>query len=133
MPDRSFEGFFVSSVEFCKHIKFDYDNRKDKSRDNKTGIQCPPGPAGATGAIGPRGITQLINGTNVYLVESETELANNTTTSFGIVQIAASCDTGDFVLNGGFFYSETLNLNSNIIDGPNLPITNPAAGESLPV
>ena len=26
-----FEGFFVSSVEFCKHVKFDKDNdRKDK-------------------------------------------------------------------------------------------------------
>ena len=25
-----FEGFFVSSVEFCKHIKFDKDDRKDK-------------------------------------------------------------------------------------------------------
>ena len=29
-----FEGFFVSSVEFCKHLKFDKDkNRKDISRD----------------------------------------------------------------------------------------------------
>ena len=27
-----FEGFFVSSVEFCKHIKFD--DRKDHRRDN---------------------------------------------------------------------------------------------------
>jgi hypothetical protein len=47
-----FEGFFVSSVEFCKHIKFD-DKRKD-FRDNKTGIQGPqgpPGPPGPTGAI----------------------------------------------------------------------------------
>ena len=25
-----FEGFFVSSVEFCKHVKFDKDDRKDK-------------------------------------------------------------------------------------------------------
>ena len=24
-----FEGFFVSSVEFCKHVKFDKDDRKD--------------------------------------------------------------------------------------------------------
>ena len=23
-----FEGFFVSSVEFCKHVKFDKDHRK---------------------------------------------------------------------------------------------------------
>ena len=29
------EGFFVSSVEFCKHVKFDKDDRKD----NRTGTQ----------------------------------------------------------------------------------------------
>jgi hypothetical protein len=44
-----FEGFFVSSVEFCKHVKFD--DKKD--RDTKVG---PQGPPGATGAIGPQGI-----------------------------------------------------------------------------
>ena len=34
-----FEGFFVSSVEFCKYNKFDdkKDDRKDIRRDNKTG------------------------------------------------------------------------------------------------
>ena len=35
-----FEGFFVSSVEFCKHVKFD--DRKDH-RDDKTGPQGPSG------------------------------------------------------------------------------------------
>jgi hypothetical protein len=45
------EGFFVSSVEFCKHIKFDKDDRKD----NKTGTQGPPGPAGPQGVQGPPG------------------------------------------------------------------------------
>jgi hypothetical protein len=45
-----FEGFFVSSVEFCK---FKFEDRKD----NKTGIQRPPG---ANGTQGPPGI----NGTN---------------------------------------------------------------------
>ena len=49
-----FEGFFVSSVEFCKHVKFD--DRKDHSRDNRTGTQGPPGPPGATGPAGPQGI-----------------------------------------------------------------------------
>ena len=49
-----FEGFFVSSVEFCKHVKFDKD-RKDVSRDNRVGAQGPPGPAGPQGAIGPTG------------------------------------------------------------------------------
>jgi len=39
-----FEGFFVSSVEFCKHLKFE-DNRKD----NQSGTQGPPGPTDATG------------------------------------------------------------------------------------
>ena len=34
-----FEGFFVSSVEFCKHVKFD--DKKDHTRDNKTGTQGP--------------------------------------------------------------------------------------------
>ena len=38
-----FEGFFVGSVEFCKHVKFD--DRKD-SRDNSPGTQGPAGPAG---------------------------------------------------------------------------------------
>jgi hypothetical protein len=36
-----FEGFFVSSVEFCKHVKFD-DNKRD--RDGKVGPAGPPGP-----------------------------------------------------------------------------------------
>src|SRR6185503_13899555 len=54
-----FEGFFVSSVEFCKHVKFDKDDRKD---NNRTGTQGPPGPTGpqgppgATGATGSQGI-----------------------------------------------------------------------------
>jgi hypothetical protein len=38
------EGFFVSSVEFCKHVKFD--DRKD---NNVTGIQGPLGPQGPPG------------------------------------------------------------------------------------
>jgi len=64
------EGFFVSSVEFCK-IKFDDTDRKDHSRDNnnqtgtqgpqgsqgETGSQGPPGPVGATGSQGPQGDT----------------------------------------------------------------------------
>ena len=45
-----FEGFFVSSVEFCKHIKFDNNDNKD----NKTGTQGPPGPAGPQGLQGER-------------------------------------------------------------------------------
>jgi hypothetical protein len=32
-----FEGFFVSSVQFCKHVKFD-DNRKDHTRENNNNV-----------------------------------------------------------------------------------------------
>jgi hypothetical protein len=53
-----FEGFFVSSVEFCKHVKFDDDKRRDHNRDNsnQTGTQGPPGPQGPVGPVGPQGI-----------------------------------------------------------------------------
>src|SRR5687767_9464040 len=44
-----FEGFFVSSVEFCKHVKF------DDRKDNRTGLQGPPGPEGPPGPQGPAG------------------------------------------------------------------------------
>src|ERR671921_139226 len=49
-----FEGFFVSSVEFCKHIKFDDKDRKS-IKDNRTGIQGPPGPQGPPGLNGTQG------------------------------------------------------------------------------
>jgi hypothetical protein len=50
-----FEGFFVSSVEFCKHVKFN-DNKRDHNRDNnQTGAQGPPGPAGPQGPQGIQG------------------------------------------------------------------------------
>jgi YVTN family beta-propeller protein len=47
-----FEGFFVSSVEFCKHLKFDKD---DNRKDNRTGTQGPAGPQGPPGPVGPQG------------------------------------------------------------------------------
>jgi len=50
-----FEGFFVSSVEFCKHVKFKFDKDNDRKDNNQTGIQGPPGPTGATGLAGPVG------------------------------------------------------------------------------
>ncbi len=62
-----FEGFFVSSVEFCK-FKFN-DNDRNDNRDNRTGeqgpqgAQGPPGIQGLQGAPGANG-TNGINGTN---------------------------------------------------------------------
>ena len=48
-----FEGFFTSSVEFCK-FKFDDKDRKD-IRDNRTGTQGPPGAQGPQGIQGIQG------------------------------------------------------------------------------
>ena len=118
-----FEGFFVSSVEFCKHVKFDKDDRKDHTRDNITGTQGPQGPAGppgatgstgpqgpagpqgdagATGATGPSGITQL-NTTNLYSIRGPTNTHINPTA--GNATSIALCDTGDVLLNGGLIAS----------------------------
>jgi hypothetical protein len=106
-----FEGFFVSSVEFCKHVKFDKDDRKDRD-SNRTGTQGPPGPQGSIGPAGPQGIqgipgligpqgpsgiTQL-NATNVYSVNNVTTTTPPQTFTFGL----AFCDPGDLVLNGGY-------------------------------
>ena len=62
-----FEGFFVSSVEFCKNIKFDdRKDQKDRDRDdNKTGPQGPQGPQGPPGPAGPAGA----NGTQIELFQ----------------------------------------------------------------
>jgi hypothetical protein len=49
-----FEGFFVSSVEFCE-VKHDKKDDKDRDRDNRTGTQGPPGPQGPIGPAGPQG------------------------------------------------------------------------------
>ena len=67
-----------SSVEFCKHIKFDED-RKDNRDRNRTGTQGPPGPPGPQGIqgpIGPNG-TQGPPGTvNAELCPPSTDLEN---------------------------------------------------------
>ena len=105
----AFEGFFVSSVEFCKHVKFD--NKRD-NRDNRTGTQGPPGPQGPqgppgingtsgingiNGTQGPPGITQ-INTTNAYLVNGTQAFNNATTFNKG----SAFCDPRDFAISGGW-------------------------------
>ena len=131
-----FEGFFVSSVEFCKHVKFDDKDRKDISRDNKTGIPGPQGPQGIPGIQGPigpnetqdpqgpSGITQL-NATNVYSVNNFTTTTPPQTFTFGL----AFCDPGDLVLNGGYnligSYIESNDTISTVFDQA---ISNPTVG-----
>ena len=114
-----FEGFFVSSVEFCKHVKFDKDDRKD-IRDNRTGTQGPPGPQGppglngTQGPAGPQGIQGIqgppgvtgpagfgfnqINSTNTYFREGNESEAGATPT---VLESLVFCDPGDIVLEGG--------------------------------
>ena len=133
-----FEGFFVSSVEFCKHVKFDEkDDRKD-IRDNRTGTQGqpgPPGPPGETGPQGPPGATgsqgiqgpiipqgpmgfngtqgpqgiSTINTTNVYTVVGNT----TTSTSPGLFSSIALCDAGDTALSGSFVTNGTALIRSD--------------------
>ena len=73
-----FEGFFVSSVEFCKHVKFDKDDRKDdRDRDNKTQV------------------------TDLYTVVGNTSVGFAGTAS-SVITSTALCDAGDFSTGGSF-------------------------------
>jgi hypothetical protein len=70
-----FEGFFVSSVEFCKFNKFDKDDRKDV-RDNRTGTQGPAGPQGIQGPPGANGTQGPPGIVNAELCPAGTDLEN---------------------------------------------------------
>ena len=110
-----FEGFFVSSVEFCK-FKFDKEDRKDvRDRDNRTGTQGTPGPQGPAGPQGIQGIqgiqgpigpngTQGIQGiqgppglTGPFYERFSPTVQHNSTTQ-GVA--VAECDAGDFAISG---------------------------------
>ena len=101
------EGFFVSSVEFCK-FKFDKDDKRDNNRTGTQGPPGPQGPPGANGTQGPPGIQGPVGPTNIssnVYVRSET--VNLTQSSGAFVP----CDEGDNILTGGF----SLNLSSDDI------------------
>jgi hypothetical protein len=131
------KGFFVSSVEFCKNVKFDkeerdrYNNRIETQRSTwpyrSTGATGPPGPQGLTGfngTQGPQGIqgergfngTQgphgiiFINNTNLYTVTGDLVSADSETVQ---VLSTAICHEGDIVIEVGF--SSGNQANSNII------------------
>jgi len=125
-----FEGFFVSSVEFCKFNKFDNDkDRKDTNRTGTqsppgpqgppgaTGAQGPPGPAGATGPqglpgiqgpIGPNG-TQGVPGPNQISPERFYFVFGNVSETGADPGKAAgsfvSCNEGDVIIQNGFTYN----------------------------
>ena len=69
-----FEGFFVGSVEFCKHIKFD--DKDDRKDNNRTGTQGPQGPQGIQGPIGPNGTQGPPGIVNAELCPAGTDLEN---------------------------------------------------------
>ena len=81
-----FEGFFVSSVEFCKL----------KIREGPAG---PPGPTGATGATGAAGPNQ-INQSLIYRVQGPDNTTNNL--PLGTADSIANCDMGDVAIGGKF-------------------------------
>jgi hypothetical protein len=103
-----FEGFFTSSVEFCKHVKFDdRKDHKDRDRDNRTGTQGPPGPPGPPGPAGPAGPAgSTINTTTIYtnVGPIDTDTINNFVTSI------ATCDAGDTALSGSFRVNGTAEI-----------------------
>jgi len=124
-----FEGFFVSSVEFCKHVKFD-DNKRDHRDNNQTGTQGPPGPQGPAGPqgipgpIGPQGSSDNIqlNATNVYFVFNSTTWIPTD----DVAITAVFCDPGDLVLNGGYFIGGSITQdNETITTFVDNPIDNP--------
>src|SRR5918995_2184804 len=115
-----FEGFFVSSVEFCKHIKFDDNKRdhRDNNRNETQGLQGPQGPKGDTGATGPQGIqgiqgpigpngTQGLQGPNQINSTSIYSVAGNfsSTSPDGSALSIAMCNLGDTVLSGSYLLS----------------------------
>jgi hypothetical protein len=115
-----FEGFFVSSVEFCKHVKFDNDKDRKDIRDNRTGDK---GPTGDRGQPGTAGIFQL-NSTNIYRVGGIP--GTNDAPAF------SSCDAGDVVLIGGFkVISRGDSPISIILEGPPINFPNPPQAYSV--
>src|ERR671910_1194928 len=111
-----FEGFFVSSVEFCKHVKFDNDKDRKDVRDNRTGTQGPPGPAGPQGPqgiqgpIGPNGTQGPPGIVNAELCPAGTDLENvyvlNGTT-------AESCELEPPEPNGTLAVNKTVTCTPN--------------------
>jgi hypothetical protein len=111
-----FEGFFVSSVEFCKHIKFDDKDRKDFRDNNQTGAQGPPGPAGPQGPQGIQGIqgpigpngTQGLPGLNQINPERFYFVFGNISQTGPdpgeAAQSFVSCNEGDVIIQNGFDY-----------------------------
>jgi hypothetical protein len=78
-----FEGFFVSSVEFCKHVKFvdKDDSTKDHSRDIKTGPPSPSSPSNNNSTF-----VNTLNCENTNNIKINTETNKSSTSGLQPIQ-----------------------------------------------
>ena len=115
-----FEGFFVSSVEFCKNvpIRNGTSNQGPAGPQGIPGASGPPGPQGFAGPPGQQGlpgisgsqgdrgpagasgITQL-NNTTTYTI-TEPIVVTNGGSDNSVGEGFAVCDSGDFAISGGY-------------------------------
>ena len=80
---------------------------------------------GINGTQGPPGITQLIPGTNVYLVTNSSGFVNINTP----INVQALCQPGDFVIDGGYNYDYTT-FTQFLFIGKSQPIISPSGAGS---
>jgi hypothetical protein len=109
------EGFFVSSVEFCKNVKFDNDDsRKDHNRDTKTGPQGPAGPQGQPGSGNNNStLVNTFNCINTNNININTDTNQSSSSSNGIQPVQDTIAQG---LNGTLDGLSQINLNKTIIN-----------------
>ena len=96
-----FEGFFVSSVEFCKRVT------SIVNGENGIGPQGPPGPASTVpGPEGPPGPASTVPGpAGPNQIPSSKILQFGSTFGPGLVgpfTTSVSCPSGDTILSGGY-------------------------------
>ncbi|MGI0001224.1 MAG: hypothetical protein ACRD6Q_08345, partial [Nitrososphaeraceae archaeon] len=106
-----FEGFFVSSVEFCKHIKFDKDD--DNRKDNRTGPPGPPGPPGSGNNNSTLVNTFNCINPNVININTDTNQSSLTSSS-GLQQLIQNGVAQG--LNGTLAELSQNNLNKTIVN-----------------
>jgi hypothetical protein len=103
------EGFFVSSVEFCKNVKFDNDDsRKDHNKDTKTGPQGQPGSSNNNSTL-----VNKFNCINTNNININTDTNQSSSSSNGIQPVQDAIAQG---LNGTLDGLSQINLNKTIIN-----------------
>jgi hypothetical protein len=104
-----FEGFFVSSVEFCKNVKFNDDkDRKDHNRDSGTGPQGQPGSGNNNSTL-----VNTFNCINTNNININTDTNQSSSSSNGIQPVQ---DAIAQRLNGTLDGLSQINLNKTSIN-----------------